>query len=184
MNWWYLRYPVFHWIVIFSRIYFQLVWHGIFLPYNAFYETLKDVENLKNVSLYFSVPYISHTFLNNKAPFNGLTIVYPFHCFFQIIKYSVHMDIIRFNIYFIRNLYSFFSGEIYKLYGKIYSGLYGSNIPSDEITNGVSERILRYFIYHFYLVISGAVIARRGKAVPITFVGIFMPYLKFLWRIF
>jgi hypothetical protein len=34
-------------------------------------------------------------------------------------------------------------GGILKLYGKIYSGVYGSNVPSAEITNGVTERILR-----------------------------------------
>lgn len=41
-----------------------------------------------------------------------------------------------------------FIGVIIKLYGKIYSGVYGSNVPSDEITNGITERILR--LVHIY----------------------------------
>lgn len=36
-------------------------------------------------------------------------------------------------------------GGILKLYGKIYSGVYGSNVPSSEITNGVTEKILRVY---------------------------------------
>ncbi|CAG2205079.1 unnamed protein product [Mytilus edulis] len=38
-------------------------------------------------------------------------------------------------------------GVIIKLYGKIYSGVYGSNVPSDEITNGITERILRVYAH-------------------------------------